>query len=324
MKTESNERAKLNKIEDAQERENAFYTLYGVKTQKEILEQFKAKVVALKVVPTDNNRMKKENRDKLDQENYQEQYTKLLELVLEYSHAIFFLYSKWRINKNLTAYRKVAIESIHQDNVKKAFELIKRLRDYQEPTEEPREEPITVVDNDCLALKHIEDLKGILEEGNPNVRVDQKDDKLAYIRFAIVSLATGATASEIIDSLVAEEKKSIYDTKYINKLISEIREYQKKRTVGKKKKQTALTERGVRNGVEKLNIPISKTLYIKIKESNIKRITVLQKKLEGTKKEDEKEKIINLIEKMKEDPTSCRNFNDFCFLYNECHTSSPQ
>jgi hypothetical protein len=276
---------------DIKERSEAFYTLYGVDSQKELLEQFESKVTALKVEPITNKRLSAKSKREREEKNLSEQYTKLLELILNYSHAIFFLYSKSQINKNLIAYQRVALKNIDESNVKKAFGLVKRLRDYKAPKEEPKEdkkEPL-VVNSDCLAVEHINTLKSDLESDNINVRVDQKEDKKAYMKFAIISLATGTTASEITDSSynIDLEKTSIFDSAYIGQLIEEIREYQETR-------QKPLSERGIRNGVDKLQLPLS---------ANLKK--ELEEKASKAKKEL---------------PTHCRNFNHLAFLYNECRT----
>jgi hypothetical protein len=275
------EAKKIMKKETTIERESAFYTLYGVKTQKEVLEQFRAKVIALKVVPFENKRMKKEKVEEKVNVQYEKQYTQLLELIFNYSHAIFFLYSKERINKNFSAYRKVAIESIKDDNVEKAFKNFERLYNYEEPKEEVTEEPILIIDNNCLALEHIENLKNELSK-DLKVMGGSVEDKRAYIKFAIVSLATGATAKDITEEgHVIEPKSSIYDFEYIETLILEIRAYQKNR-------DKPLSERGIRNGVDKLNLPLSETLYIKIDKKY----------------------------------SHCRNFNHLIHLHNSCLTSS--
>jgi len=269
---------------DMQERNKAFYTLYGVESQKDILEQFRSKVISLKIEPITNKRLSAKTKREREEREVLKQYTKLLELILNYSHAIFFLYSKSQINKNLIAYQKVALESIGEENVRKAFGMVKRLRDYKEPTEEltkNAEEPL-VINSDCLALEHIKTLKSDLENDNLNVRIDQKEDKKAYMKFAIISLATGATAKDITDiDYQIDLDKSIYtDTSYINQLIKDIREYQKTRT-------KPLSERGIRNGIDNLKLPLSQKLKDKIENKNKK-------------------------------ATHCRNFYHLVFLYNEC------
>jgi len=278
-----NEAKKIMKKETTTERESAFYTLYGVGTQKEVLEQFRSEVTALKVIPFKNNRMKKEKVEQKVNAQYQEQYIKLLELILKYSHAIFFLYSKERINKNFSAYRKVAIESIKKENVEKAFKSFNRLYNYQEPTTEPIEEPSEdlIIDDSCLALKHIEALKEQLSK-DLKVMGGSVDDKKAYMKIAIVSLATGATAKEITDKdYTIDLKRTIYDVKYIETLISEIRAYQQTRV-------KPLSERGIRNGIDKLKLSMSETLYSKIDKKY----------------------------------SHCRNFNHLISLYKECLTST--
>jgi len=281
-----NEAKKIMKKETTTERESAFYTLYGVRTQKEVLEQFRSEVTALKVIPFKNNRMKKEKVEQKVNAQYQEQYIKLLELILKYSHAIFFLYSKERINKNFSAYRKVAIESIKKENVEKAFKSFNRLYNYQEPTEEteePTEEPILIIDDSCLALKHIEALKEQLSK-DLKVMGGSVDDKKAYMKIAIVSLATGATAKEITDKgYTIDPKRTIYNTEYIETLISEIRAYQQTRV-------KPLSERGIRNGIDKLKLSMSETLYNKIDKKY----------------------------------SHCRNFNHLISLYKECLTSNDK
>ena len=277
-----NEAKKIMKKETTGEREEAFYTLYGVKTQKDVLEQFRVKVTALKVIPFSNKRMSEKRVQEEIKAQYKEQYIKLLELILEYSHAMFFLYSKDRINKNFSAYKKVAIESIKSENVENAFKQFKRLYNYQEPTGEPtkKEEPTIVINNNCLALGHINNLKSDLGK-DLKVMGGSVDDKKAYIRFAIISLATGATANDITDiEYQIEGNNSIYDFDYIKGLISDIREYQQTRA-------TPLSERGIRNGIDNLKLPMSKGLHEKIDKKY----------------------------------SHCRNFNHLIYLYRECKIS---
>ena len=281
-----NEAKKIMKSETTKERENAFYTLYGVDSQKDVLEQFKAKVTALKVVPYTNKRMSKAKIELKVNAQYQEQYTKLLELILEYSHAIFFLYSKERINKNFSTYRKVAIQSIKAENVERAFSQFKRLYNYKEAVEEPTkpiEEPI-IIDDNCLALEHINTLKDMLDK-DIKVMGGSVDDKKAYMKFAIISLATGETARDIldIDYPIDPYHNALIDYEYIKNLIIEIREYQTKRS-------KPLSERGIRNGVDKLKLSMSKKLH----------------------------------EKVDEKYSHCRNFNHLIYLHKECRTSSTQ
>ena len=284
---ELNKAKSIMKKETTKERENAFFTLYGVDSQKDILEQFRAKVTALKVVPFSSTRMSKAKLTEKIEAQYTEQYTQLLELILEYSHAIFFLYSKERINKNFSSYRKVAIESIREDNVKKAFGQFKRLYNYKEETEETgqteQKESQEAVNNDCLALQHIETLKSDLN-GELSVMGGSVDDKKAYMKFAIISLATGANATDITDPKhTIDTGKAIYDHLYIDTLIKEIRAYQETR-------KKPLSARGIRNGVDKLKLPLS----------------------------------TKLKEKIGEKATHCRNFNHLLSLHNECQTSSTQ
>lgn len=271
-----NEFTKLNRLEDERERKLAFTTLYNVDSQKELLEQFESKVTALKVEPTTNKRMKKANREKLDRQNLEAQYTKLLELCLEYSHAMFFLYTKHSINKNITAYRRMALSLLDKDNVERAFSMLKRLRDYREPQQIEAPQPLRAIDNDCLALSNIESLRELLK-GDLGVRSDQIEDKKFYIKMSIISLSTGANAKDIIDNEIG---KIIYsDSDYISNLISDVQKYQ----ANKK-----LSDRGIRNGVDKLRIPLS----------------------------------VKLKEKVGDKATHCRNFNHLVFLYRECLTSS--
>jgi len=265
-----NEAKKIMKLETTKERENAFYTLYGVDGQKEVLEQFQAKVTALKLP-------KRTSKAKI-----QEQYINLLELVLEYSHAIFFLYSKDRINKNINAFKKMALAVIREENVTKAFKQFNRLYDYKEQNQEPQEqEQQIIIDNDCLALEHIDNLKKELDS-DITVSGGSVEDKKAYIKFAIIALATGATASEITDKeYPIENRASIYNEKFISKVTKELRAYQENR-------DKPLSERGIRNGIDKLKLSLS----------------------------------VNLRDKIGDKATHCRNFYHLSFLYSECKTSS--
>lgn len=267
---------KENRLQDERERKQAFLTLYSVDSQKDLLEQFESKLTALKVEPTTNKRMKKENREKLDRQNLEAQYTRLLELCLEYSHAIFFLYTKHSINKNITAYRRVALAILDKDNVERAFSMLKRLRDYREPQQTEEKKEIKFIDSDCLALSNIESLRATLK-GDLGVRSDQIEDKKFYIKIAIVALAIGANYKEIIEGV---KYNNIYNDKnYIESLLKDVREYQAER---------GLSDRGIRNGVDKLKIPLS----------------------------------LKLKEKIGDKATHCRNFNHLRFLYIECSTSS--
>ena len=272
------------KKETTKEREKAFFTLYGVKTQKDVMEQFKNKVIALKVEPYTNKRMGKAKVELKVKAQYQEQYISLLELLLEYSHAIFFLYSKDRINKNISMYKRIAIESIRKDNVEKAFNNLNRIYNYKELilSEEKKtsSEETIAINSNCLAIEHINTLKAELSKNDLKVKGGGSvEDKKAYMKFAIVSLATGAIASDILDGSYTPNN-IIYDDRYINKLIKELREYQVERK---------LSMRGIRNGVDKLKLPMSESLYNKINKKY----------------------------------SHCRNFNHLVFLYRECKTTTP-
>ena len=283
---EINEAKKIMKSETTKERGNAFYTLYGVDSQKDVLEQFKGKVTALKVVPFENKRMSKAKVELKVNAQYQEQYTKLLELILEYSHAIFFLYSKERINKNFSTYKKIAIQSIQAENVERAFSQFKRLYNYKEAIEEPTKpiEDTMIIDNDCLALEHINTLRDMLNE-DIKVMGGSVEDKKAYMKFAIISLAIGETSKNILDVEypIDPYRNAIIDYEYIKTLIKELREYQIKRS-------KPLSERGIRNGIDKLKLSMSKKLHEKIDKKY----------------------------------SYCRNFNHLIHLHKECRTSSTQ
>jgi len=280
------EAKRIMKTETTKERETALYTLYNVKTQKDVLEQFKTKVTALKVVPYENKRMGKAKVQLKVNAQYQEQYIKLLELVLEYSHAIFFLYSNGRINKNIKAYEKIARLSIKAENVEKAFDNFKRIYSYREPQKESQEESqeeVKVIDSSCLALEHIRKLKELI---NTDIIVKREtiEDKKAYMKFAIVSLAVGITAKDILDVKYSiSPKKTILDYEYVNSLVSELRAYQKERI-------KPLSERGIRNGVDNLKLPMSESLYYHANKKY----------------------------------SHCRNFNHLIYLNKECLTSSTQ
>jgi len=283
-----NEAKKIMKLETTKERENAFYTLYGVDGQKEVLEQFQEKLIALRVIPETNRRMKRENLKKINDAKYTEQYLELLELILEYSHAIFFLYSKDRINKNINIFKKMALKEISVDNVNKAFKQFNRLPHiYKEQNQEGegehenQEEQITI-DNDCLALEHIKNLRKELDSDITVSGGGSIEDKKAYMKFAIIALATGATASEITDKeYPIENRASIYDEKFIIKTTKELRVYQENR-------DKPLSERGIRNGIDKLKLSLS----------------------------------VKLGDKLGDKATHCRNFYHLSFLYSECKTSS--
>ena len=202
---------------------------------------------------------------------------------MKYSHAIFFLYSKERINKNLSNYRKIAIESIKSENVEKAFKQFSRIYNYQEPTTtKPQKEVKEIIDDNCLALEHINTLK---EELKKDIKVmgGSVEDKKAYMKFAIISLAIGETSKNILDVEypIDPYHNSIIDYKYIETLIKELREYQTKRP-------KPLSERGIRNGIDKLKLSMSKNLYEKINKKY----------------------------------SHCRNFNHLIHLHRECKTSS--
>lgn len=311
-------RLKINKLSDMEERENAFYTLYRVTKSKDVLTQFEVRVSELKI----------ETKPKKAKE-LEEQYTKLLELVLNYSHAIFYLYSKSQINKNLIAYRRVALNHIDSNNTDKAFKLVARLRDYKEQSE-PSEEPIVVVDSKCLALDHIEELKKDLENDNINAKTGVKEDKKAYMKIAIIALGTGARVGEIMSDFEANPKKTIFDAKYLNKLLKEIQEYQKERK---------LSERTIRNGIDNLELGLSKALAQKEEESfneshskwvqSVKIWEDKEERFNGTHKEWrlavkawEKDKAgKKKPEKKPSEPTlssHCRNINHLKSLYLEC------
>jgi len=301
-----NEAKKIMKLETTKERENAFYTLYDVDGQKEVLEQFQAKVTALKLP-------KRASKAKV-----QEQYINLLELVLEYSHAIFFLYSKDRINKNINAFKKMALAVIREENVIKAFKQFNRLYDYREQNQEPQEpqEPQEqiIIDSDCLALEHIDNLQKELDN-DITVSGGSVEDKKAYMKFAIIALATGATASEITDSSYSIDlkKTSLFDSDYVGQLIGEIREYQETR-------QKPLSERGIRNGVEKLKLAITSNMKEKIEgnhTSSLERYNVSLKMWESGDKEGRKPLKPKLT-------LHCSNFYDLNSLYIECLTTKKK
>ena len=289
----TNEIKKTIKLSDSKERSEAFFTLYGAKSQKELLEQFENKVKALRVTPAKTGRqsakVRKAEKSRVETETAN-QYPLLLELVLEYSHAIFFLYSKSQINKNIIAYQKVALTHLDESKVKKVFGFIKRLRDYKEIPETSTgegEKEVKVIDSSCVALENINTLKTALDNNDLKVRKDQVEDKKAYMKFAIISLATGATATDITDiDYTIDTGRSIFDSAYIGQLIEEIREYQETR-------QKPLSERGIRNGVDKLQLALSPKL-----------------KKELDEKAKKAEKALS---------THCRNFNHLVALYKECN-----
>ena len=298
-------RLKLNRRDDLKERENAFYTLYGVKSQKAILELFEDEVSKLKIIFTQEKKLSKKAKEMQEQKSKEVQYPKILELILKYSHAIFYLYGKSQINKNLIAFRKVAMINIDDENVDKAFKTINRLRDYKEEKEEEEE---LIITGSCLALGLIERLKKQLEDGVKANKGGNKEDKEAYIQIAIIALSTGAKHKEILDEKLSysiDPKKSLYDVEYISNLLLNIQEYQKTRN---------FSERVVRNGIDNLELPLSQELQEKEAES-------YQSSFE---KWQEAHKEWEQSDKTKREPAKpilskhCRNINHLNFLYKEC------
>jgi len=302
-------RLKLNRADDLGEREKAFFTLYGVKSQKEILGLFEKEVKEIKIISTKKKLSKKAKEEQ--EQKIEEQYPKILELILKYSHAIFYLYSKNQINKNIVAFRKVAIEEINSENVDKAFKMINRLRDYKE---EPKtKEQTQTIDSDCVGLSHIEKLKKDLEEDNIKANTANLEDKRTYAKVAIIALATGARIGEILKDFEIDKNSTIYDVEYIGKLLKEVQEYQSLRT-DKNGKKNPFSERVIRNGIDNLKLPLSQQL----KESEEKSYEASFEKWQEAHEKWEQS------DKAQREPakpilsTHCRNINHLNFLYKEC------
>ena len=303
-------RLKLNRLDDAGEREKAFFTLYGVKSPKEILGLFEKEVKKIKITPI-QKKLSKKAKEEQEQKSIEEQYPKILELILKYSHAIFYLYSKNQINKNIVYFRKVAIENINDENVDKAFKAINRLRDYKE---EPKaKEHTQTIDSDCVALSHIEKLKKDLDEDNIKANTAIKEDKRTYAKVGIVALATGARVGEILKDFKIDKNSTIYDVEYIGKLLKEVQEYQSIRT-DKKGEKNPFSERVMRNGIDNLKLPLSQQL----KESEEKSYEASFEKWQEAHEKWEQS------DKAQREPakpilsTHCRNINHLNFLYKEC------
>ena len=309
-KAQKETRLKLNRTDDLRERENAFYTLYGVKSQKEILGLFEDEVKEIKITPI-KKKLAKKAKEMQEQKSIEEQYPKILELILKYSHAIFYLYSKNQINKNIISFRKIAMININDENVNKAFKMINRLRDYKE---EPKtKEHTQTINSDCVALSHIEKLKKDLEEDNIKANTAIKEDKRTYAKVGIVALATGARVGEILKDFEIDEATTIYDAKYIDRLLKEVQEYQNIRT-DKNGTKKPFSERVVRNGIDNLKLPLSQQL--KESEENS-----YQTSFEKWQEAHEKWEQSNKAQREPAKPilsTHCRNINHLNFLHKEC------
>ena len=302
-------RLKINKSSDIVEREKAFYTIYEVTSQKDLLANFERDV---KIIAFATEKISKASKTKQNKALEQE-YTSLLELMLNYSHAIFYLYSKSQINKNLIAYRKIALNHLNAKNVNDAFKLVARLRDYKEQEQEPKEEPLKVLDSDCVALEHINSLKDKLEKDDIDAKTGSKEDKIVYMKIAIIALGTGARIGEIISTFEANPNNTIFDAKYLNRLLKEVQEYQGERE---------FPERTIRNGIDNLKLALSKKLQKQEEKSYNDSLEKWETAIKEWEQDEKPKKDKGL--KFQREPSKpklsshCRNINHLNSLYNYC------
>ncbi len=175
----------------SRDREVVFTNIYGVSKQSEILELFK----------NDYSKVKNKSVEKVQ------------ELYKNYSYAIFFMYSPSSIRNNLVNFKNIikeeggkyqanALESFTIDNIYAPLKAKdKAVKEDLKAKVRAGESDSQTIDPNIVVTK-IKELKEVLTKKTYKVASNQNEKQVrAYYIFAILGLATGRRATELLKTL---------------------------------------------------------------------------------------------------------------------------
>ena len=236
------------------ERNELLTALYQVTSKADLLKQFDSKLTGAKGTNT-------------------QRYTHLLEQVLFYSHAVIFGHGVQTAHNYRQAFMTTAKESkllkLNSEDIEKAFSFLNRTEKksiakavaYQ-PNKEHSE-----TNGECVAKDEINRLKAQLDTKDYELAKGQnKEDKEAFIKIALVALSTGARLKDIMEDLTVSAKKGVIyfndgikqeqgvilelDTKTVQGYLKAIRSHYSDRIA----KGTDIST-GIRKAIKRLKIP---------------------------------------------------------------------
>ncbi len=239
------------------EREDLLTAIYQTSSKKELLAQFDYKLSGAKGTTA-------------------QRYTHLLEQVVFYSHAIIFGHGvqtahNYRQNFMSTAKKNKSLK-LSSEDVEKAFSFLNRtekkslIKETAKVTEAPQKSTLES-NNECIAKDEINRLKAQLDNETYELAKGQKvEDKVIFIKVALVALSVGARLKDIMEDLTVSTKKGVIcfndglretegvilelDTKTVQSYLKAIRSHYSDRII----KGTDIST-GIRKAIKRLNIP---------------------------------------------------------------------
>ena len=175
-------------------RAEAFFSIYGVDSQKEILEQFKRDIVEFKNIKNDDELKEMESS----------------RIFSKYALAITFMYSLATIKNNLKAYKKIITELRAGEIFQKKFYFEGLYTTVSKATEKKvieRKESNKTMPFEVVA--EIKRVKKILDNNSFKVlkNQDKKQVRSYYIAY-ILGLSTGRRFTEILKTIKVHKKDS--------------------------------------------------------------------------------------------------------------------
>ena len=181
------------------ERNELLTALYQVTTKTDLLKQFDSKLSSAK--GSTNQR-----------------YTFLLEQVLFYSHAIIFNHGIQTAHNYrqsfMTTAKKSKLLKLSNEDIETAFSFLNRTEKKSivktiELQNSPKNESLEN-NSSCIAKDEIKRLKAQLDNKTYELAKGQKEeDKIIFIKVALVALSTGARLKDIMEDLTVSTKKGV-------------------------------------------------------------------------------------------------------------------
>jgi len=181
------------------ERNELLTALYQVTSKSDLLKQFDSKLSSAK--GSTNQR-----------------YTFLLEQVLFYSHAVIFGHGIQTAHNYrqsfMTTAKKSKLLKLSDEDIETAFSFLNRTEKKSivktiELQNSPKNESLEI-NSSCIAKDEIKRLKAQLDNKTYELAKGQKEeDKIIFIKVALVALSVGARLKEIMEDLSISTKKGV-------------------------------------------------------------------------------------------------------------------
>jgi len=184
----------MNKIE----RDDLLTALYQVTLRGDLLSQFNSKLVGAKGTKA-------------------QRYTFLLEQIMFYSHAIIFGHGVQTAQNYrqdfMTVAKKNKLLKLNDKDIERAFSFFNTTRKKnitKAIASHGLNEEGLEINGKCIAKVEINRLKAQLDTNSYKLAKGQnKEDKEAFIKIALVALSTGARLKDIMEDLTVSTKKGV-------------------------------------------------------------------------------------------------------------------